>query len=364
MATGHLISWPDLHRAVKQRHATATGKGRGQWRLVLDMIEDRVGGAASEATPPLSGRQWHLVSVRVEGFRGIGESLEVAIDPTAGLTVVHAPNGTGKSSLSDAVRAALWGAPSQQPRALWRAVDRASGAPRAAIRARLRCGPDELTLHWSDDAEANAVYRSADGEQAVAVDDPEWQSALQAFAPVFSYADVHDSLSTDKALQTHLENLLALGPCFMLLKGDVDQRASEANEAGDRLHELKYEAQAAVDQVDERFDQGGAGPGEIVWPHLWTRDVDEWLREHSLDGDATALSYEPPPDLAEQIRRQSEDASAALARLPASWSRPRGVHRPATPDHSSIRAADRGCISRELGRGRRSPRHSASRPRW
>ncbi len=315
--TGNLVGWADLQDAAMQRHSTTTGSSREQWRLVLHLIDGRMSGRASESVPPLTGRQWHLVSVRVEGFRGIGPVLEVGVDPTAGLTVVHAPNGTGKSSLADAVRAAMWGSPSAQSRALWRPVDRASGASRAAIELRLRSGSEELVMRWSDDEEdGGPVLRSAEGERVVSVADPKWQSALLAFAPVFSYAEVHDSIGTDKALQEHLENLLALGPCFMLLKGDVEQQAAEAKKAGDRLHKLKYDAQAAVAAIDERFGHdNGRGPAQIVWPHLWTRDVDEWLQEHGLDGDATALSFEPPTDLIGRISRQADLTRAALARM-------------------------------------------------
>lgn len=79
----------------------------------------RVGHGQPLDAPPLAGRRWKLVSIRISGFRGIADELPLDLDPGAGLTVVHAPNGSGKSSLSDGVRAAIWGELPDEGRELW-----------------------------------------------------------------------------------------------------------------------------------------------------------------------------------------------------------------------------------------------------
>lgn len=125
--------------------------------------------------------------MRAEGFRGIAGALDLDFDPSDGLTVVQAPNGTGKSSIADALRAALAGQPSREGRSLWAPVDRAAGAERAAVEARLVCGDDELVLRW-DETGSSAVLREAREERRVCVTDPDWSSALDAYTPVYSYA--------------------------------------------------------------------------------------------------------------------------------------------------------------------------------
>lgn len=63
--------------------------------------------------------------MQAERFRSIAGRLDLQIEPVEGLTVVPAPNGTGKSSIADAVRAALEGSPARHDRALRAPVDRA-----------------------------------------------------------------------------------------------------------------------------------------------------------------------------------------------------------------------------------------------
>jgi hypothetical protein len=93
-----MVGWSDLHSAVCQRLTAASAQGRGQWEKVLDLIEDRIESGVPKEAPPLGGQEWRLIGIEIEGFRGIGGTLRVHPDPAPGLTVVHAPNGSGKSS--------------------------------------------------------------------------------------------------------------------------------------------------------------------------------------------------------------------------------------------------------------------------
>ena len=122
-----------------------------------------------------------------------------------------APNGTGKSTIAEAVRAALWGAPVRPPRQPWEPVDRAAGAAEAWVEVLLSSGTSEMRCRWSDASTPPATAQWADA-RTVSVADPDWQAALAAFSPVFSYTETQDRLSTSKDLEWHLEDLLALGP--------------------------------------------------------------------------------------------------------------------------------------------------------
>ena len=51
----------------------------------------------------------YLTGIEVEGFRGVGPTTTLAIDPGPGLTLVVGRNGSGKSSFSEALEMVLLG---------------------------------------------------------------------------------------------------------------------------------------------------------------------------------------------------------------------------------------------------------------
>jgi AAA domain len=60
-----------------------------------------------ESEPEPAGA--YLVSVQVQGFRGIGERVTLALTPQPGFTIISGRNGSGKSSLAEALEVALTG---------------------------------------------------------------------------------------------------------------------------------------------------------------------------------------------------------------------------------------------------------------
>ncbi len=109
-----------------------------------------------EAHAPIGA---YLRSVRVAGFRGVGSALTVPLHPGPGLTVIAGRNGSGKSSIAEALEMALTGSSyrwSKQSNAVWTAKWRnLHGDVPAEIRVELAeegQGVTTIGVDWSSDA--------------------------------------------------------------------------------------------------------------------------------------------------------------------------------------------------------------------
>lgn len=158
-----------------------------------------------------------LKSVSVEGFRGIGPELVLELEPTPGLTVIAGRNGSGKSSIAEALELVLTGGTYRwkQKSAVWKdhwrnlhQVDRArvrvevveEGSGRIAI---TRTWPPE-----AGDVEAGTTKVQRAGEkQQDGIASLGWTRPLEQFRPLLSYdelggllegnpSELHDALAS------------------------------------------------------------------------------------------------------------------------------------------------------------------------
>jgi hypothetical protein len=107
-----LITFADLAARITVKRNGAGAVSEAGWARLLGLTETLGGQGADDDV--LSGRSWCLTRLSVQGYQGTSptEQLVVDIDPTPGITVLHGANGSGKSSLADAVEdTALRGEP-------------------------------------------------------------------------------------------------------------------------------------------------------------------------------------------------------------------------------------------------------------
>lgn len=140
-----------------------------------------------------------LTSIEVEGFRGIGPAVTLPLAPRPGLTVVAGRNGSGKSSLSEALEFVLtgdtyrWNKSSVAWRQSWRNLHH----PTAAITVRLveeQSGPLRITATWGD-AETDVrnafvTVQRQGGKQEEGLGGLGWSRALEQFRPILSYDEL------------------------------------------------------------------------------------------------------------------------------------------------------------------------------
>ncbi len=162
-----------------------------------------------------------LTKLTVQGFRGIGGETVLNLPPGPGLTVIAGRNGSGKSSLSEALECALTGTTVRWDRKLGHAEFRSGwrnlhhGEPCEIALTLNQVGQGEATVRvtWPKDATdpgtATTTYQVA-GQKRERTD-LGWQAAIQNYRPLLSYDDLgllltakpselHDSIARALAL--------------------------------------------------------------------------------------------------------------------------------------------------------------------
>lgn len=190
----------------------------------------------------------YLTAIEVEGFRGIGPSTTLWIDPGPGLTLVVGRNGSGKSSFSEALEMVLLGTNQrwEQRVKVWRDGWQNLHHRHTRVAARFtvdgRREPLEVARVWNEGAGVDASTFTVDG-RPVSPDALGWAQQLAGYPPLLSHNELEHALDREQSkLYDALAGILGLGDLAaaqQVLQKARLSREHDAKEARDALPALR-----------------------------------------------------------------------------------------------------------------------------
>ncbi len=174
-------------------------------------------GAPEDGHDDVTAGGTFLRSISVEGFRGIGPQVDLELAPAPGLTVIAGRNGSGKSSIAEALELVLTGGTYRwkQKSAVWRDHWRnLHQTDRARVRVQVveeGSGPISITTTWpaeaSDVGSGTTKVQRAGEKQQDGIAALGWARPLEQFRPLLSYdelggllegnpSELHDALAS------------------------------------------------------------------------------------------------------------------------------------------------------------------------
>ena len=169
----------------------------GRMVEVVDGVRIERPAAATGGDEPAPVRAY-LESVAVTGFRGIGPTCELRLQPGPGLTLVVGRNGSGKSSFAEAAEFALtgdslrWSGKSLDWKRGWRNLH-ADAAPEIKVTMRVEGErePRAVRVRWtSGKLESAETDVTVHGQGRHSLDSLGWRAAVQSFRPFLSYTEL------------------------------------------------------------------------------------------------------------------------------------------------------------------------------
>lgn len=268
--------------------------------------------ARERPTPP---RTW-LSKVEVEGFRGIGKKVTIELPPGPGLTVVKGRNGTGKSSVAEALEVALtgecrrWKDRPADWKSGWKNLHHGETRIVASFQTQ-GSGVTQITRVVAPGAELEAasieVTRGGARSDLAALG---WNEALETHRPVLAYGDL-GKLMTDgpSKLFDALKGLLGLEEIPR-----VQTRLSEARKAREKvIDEVKVEHKRLVVDLAALDDLRAKQCAEALGGKKWKlQAVADLLVSGAVDARLERLE-----SVSRVVAPEAAKVGAAVARIGA-----------------------------------------------
>ncbi|MET9231326.1 hypothetical protein [Lentzea sp. NPDC003310] len=233
-----------------------------QSRLALDTSRD-------ELTDALAAGPWRLRSVSVSGFRGAANNsglagaqptpLVLEVPRSVDVVVVHASNGVGKSTISDALDVALRGSTARAS-----AFSPNDNRMPSAVHADSRRSVVSVVLDNDHDDRLTATWRSTEGvEQSEVVwqqvGDPHgitelpgerWAETVAAHHPIVSYDYMAHNLRVG-GLTEFVHNTLSLGDGWWKLRTLLTEGHEDSIDALRCWEQARHDVVTALTELDE-----------------------------------------------------------------------------------------------------------------
>ena len=217
----------------------------------------------------------YLTDIEVEGFRGVGPTTTLAIDPGPGLTLVVGRNGSGKSSFSEALEMVLLGTNKrwEQRVKVWRDGWQNLHHRHTRVAARFavdgRKQPLEVARVWKDGDGLDGSTLFVDGKPAE-LDALGWAHPLAGYPPLLSHNELEHALDREQSkLYDALAGILGLGDL-----AEAQQVLQKARLAREREVKDAREALPALRALLERTsDERAALVRSALAAKVWDLDA-------------------------------------------------------------------------------------------
>lgn len=302
-------------RATGRVENLVLGALLGQLDEVIDgEVVQRPEAVAETEQPQLRA---YLESVTTTGFRGIGPTCELPLQPGPGLTLVVGRNGSGKSSIAEAAEFALtgdslrWSGKTLDWKNGWRNLH-AKDVPQIVVNLRVEGErePRTVRVRWRNSKlDSTETVVTVPGTGRHSLDSLGWSSAVTTFRPFLSYQELSTIVEGRP-----VDRFRALAPMLGMesLQEPVESLRQARLAADKRLKEANESVSSALvllrDSLDDRAStarQALSDDWDLDEIEALVRGTDPATAER--EGLLLALEQVPAPD--------PEGAQAAASNL-------------------------------------------------
>ncbi|WP_202566327.1 ATP-binding protein [Agreia sp. COWG] len=292
------LTLEDLAASLRAEAGSGKKADTAAWDTLIQIADDLNSGDRVDLLT--RNRRWLLRQVSVIGFRGAKHEVNLTIDNLQGVTVLFGENGSGKSSLAEAVRVALEGrtgathlGSSGHVHELWGAHDqRSQGVEESTVKVVLVDEATTDSLSICATITESGVKRTGvleSGAEQFELNDTSaawraWADSVRASPPVLAYAELADELQKKSDLQIWLTSCLAMDNASRVFDSRVKAQVEAASNAEKAIIAAKQTATRAVGEVDEEaLRQGLEGIDPLEWIELNSREeLAGWLDARQL----------------------------------------------------------------------------------